>query len=176
MSRRNQIALLTGLALLFVYVLYRNFQTPAIAPTISRADESFAPIKVDNPALRLDLLDHMKTLEYQGSHRNIFSAAPPPPPPAAVRAPVPVLPAAPAPPPGPPPLVVPATFYGYVTDAQTGTRRAFFSQGEDVFVVGVGDILLGRFRLIQIGNNAVELEETSTGRRVTQVMEEQGAP
>jgi hypothetical protein len=32
--------------------------------------------------------------------------------------------------------------------------------------------VLGRFRLLQIGNSSVELEETSTGRRATLTMEE----
>ena len=84
---------------------------------------------------------------------------------------------APAPPPGPPPvapLVVPATFFGYVTDARTGVRRAFFSEGDDVFVVGVGEILLGRFRLLQIGNSTAELEETGSGRRATVTLQEPG--
>ena len=70
------------------------------------------------------------------------------------------------------PLVVPATFYGYVTDQQTGMRRAFFMEGENVYVLGVGDVLLGRYRLVQIGNSSAELEEISTGRRATLTMEE----
>ena len=99
------------------------------------------------------------------------SRAIPAPPPAPVRAAntAPPAPAAPAP---PPPLVVPATFFGYVADVQTGTRRALFSEGDDVYVLGVGDILAGRFRQLQIGNSTAELEETSTGRRTTLTMEE----
>ena len=31
----------------------------------------------------------------------------------------------------------------------------------------MGDILLGRFRLVQIGNNTAELEETGSGRHAT---------
>jgi hypothetical protein len=70
------------------------------------------------------------------------------------------------------PLVVPATFYGYVTDAHTGTRRAFFMEGEgNVYVLAVGEVLLGRFRLVQIGSDTAELEEISSGRRATLTME-----
>lgn len=73
------------------------------------------------------------------------------------------------------PPVVPATFYGYVTDAHTGTRRAFFIEGEDnIYVLAVGEILLGRFRLVQIGSDTAELEEISSGRRATLTME--GSP
>ena len=130
---------------------------------------------MENPALRIDLLERLKKLEYTGSHRNIFSVTAPPPAPTAAEmaakaqaaaTPVPTAPA------GPPPLVVPATFFGYVTDDNTGVRRAFFSEGDNVYVVGIGDTLLDRFRLIQIGNSSAELEETASGRRTTLTMEE----
>ena len=101
MPRRNQIqiALLAGLFLLFVYVMYRDSRSSEIVPMISSADEHFAPIAVENPELRLDLLDRLKNLDYQGSHRNIFSATlpPPPAPPVAAAA---IRPAAPLVPPG----------------------------------------------------------------------------
>lgn len=171
-SRRNQIVFLAALLAVFLYIVYRSTRSPEIASVVSRADESFRPIAVENPALRLDLLDRLKKLQYQGSHRNIFSSTAPPPvsaaPVVAVAPPV----VAPALPQGPPPLTIPATFYGYVTDAQTGARRAFFIEGDNVYVVAVGEVLLGRFRLLQIGNSSVELEETSTGRRATLTMEE----
>jgi hypothetical protein len=171
-SRRNQIILLATLVVAFLYIVYRSNRSPEIASVTSSADEKFRPIAVENPALRLDLLDRLKKLQYQGSHRNIFSATAPPPisavPPVAVAPPV----VGPTPPAGPQPLVVPATFYGYVTDAQTGARRAFFMEGENVYVLAVGEVLLGRFRLVQIGNSSAELEEISTGRRATLTMEE----
>ena len=63
-------------------------------------------------------------------------------------------------------------FYGFVTDVQTGMRRAFFIEGENVYIIGVGENLLGRYRLVQIGNSSVELEEIGTGRRATLTMEE----
>jgi hypothetical protein len=172
MSRRKQIVLLSVLIVGFFYVIYRNNRSPEIAPVVSRADETFRPIAVENPALRLDLLERLKKLQYEGSHRNIFSAtAPRPAPPPSAVAPPPV---APPPPPAPQvqPLVVPATFYGHVTDTRTGGRRAFFVQGEDVYVLAVGEVLLGRFRLLQIGTNTAQLEEIGTGRRVTLTMEE----
>jgi hypothetical protein len=172
MSRPKQIVLLSALILGFFYVIYRNSRSPEIAPVVSRADETFRPIAVENPALRLDLLERLKKLQYEGSHRNIFSAAAPQsaPSPSAVAPP----PVTPPPPPSPQAqsLVVPATFYGYVTDAMTGARRAFFVQGEDVYVLAVGEVLLGRFRLVQIGTNTAQLEEIASGRRATLTMEE----
>jgi hypothetical protein len=170
MSRRNQLVLLGGLGLLFVYVIYVNTRGPQV-PSSPLASERFDPIAIENPGLRLDMLERLKKTQYSGSQRNIFTASlpPPPAPPKPVAAPVVA-----APPPPPPPLVVPATFFGYVTDSKSGQRRALFSEGEDVFVVGVGDILLGRFRVLQIGNSTAELEESSSGRRTTLTLVEPG--
>jgi len=177
MPRRNQILMLAGLAVLLMAVLYMEYRPQDTAPAISAATGNFAPLPVENPALRLDLLDRLKKFQYEGSHRNIFSASLPPPPPSAAVVPAGAAkPAVPPPPPGPPPLVVPATFFGYVTDARTGARRAFFSDADDVYVLAVGETLLGRFRLVQIGNNTAEMEEVATGRMTTLTMTEEPGP
>jgi hypothetical protein len=172
MARRRQFAALAILVLVFFYVIYRNNRSPEIAPVVSQAAESFRPISVENPALRLDLLERLRKSQYEGSHRNIFSLSAPQPAPQAKAAPppLPVAPVAP-PPPQEQSLVVPATFYGYVTDAQTGTRRAFFTEGDNVYVLAIGEVLLGRFRLLQIGNTTADLEEVGSGRRATLTME-----
>jgi hypothetical protein len=178
MPRRTQILVLSGLAVFLVALLYLEYRPQDPAPAVSSVSANFEPLPVENPALRLDLLDRLKKFQYEGSHRNIFSASLPPP----VRTAAPAVPAAPAkpvappPPPGPPPLVVPATFFGYVTDARTGTRRAFFSDADDVYVVAVGETLLGRFRLVQIGNNTAEIQEVATGRMTTLTMTEEPGP
>jgi hypothetical protein len=172
-SKQKRIILLAVLGVVFLYVIYVSNRPSEIAQVVSSADEKFRPIAVENPALKLELLERLKKLQYQGSHRNIFSSVAPPPesavPPPMI-APPPIT--APGGPSGPAPLVVPATFYGFVTDAQTGMRRAFFMEGENVYIIAVGEMLLGRYRLIQISNSSVELEETSSGRRATLTMEE----
>jgi hypothetical protein len=178
MPRRTQIYVLSGLLAVLLLVAYSQFHTTDyVAPTLPAFNSTFSPLPVENPALRLDLLDRLKSFEYQGSHRNIFNAAlPPAQPPAAAVAAAPPKPSAPAPPAGPPPLVVPATFFGYVTDAHTGTRRAFFNDGDDVYVIAVGETLLGRYRLLQLGNNTAQVEETATGRTTTLTMQEEPGP
>jgi hypothetical protein len=176
-SREIQIALLAGLLLVFAVVMYRNFVPAGASGSIPLADESFVPLNVENPALRLDMLDQLKKLEYQGSHRNIFSASAPVPeitPAQKAALAAAAKPPEPTGPPPVPPLTVPATFFGYTTDARTGVRRAFFAEGDDVFILAVGETLLGRFRLLQIGNSTAELEETASGRRTTLTMEEPG--
>jgi len=76
----------------------------------------------------------------------------------------------------PPPLVIPATFFGYVADARTGFRRAFFASGEDVFIIAEGETLMQRFRLLRITNRTAELEEIASGRRTTVTLEERPPP
>ncbi len=172
MTRRTSYVLLASLLAVFAIVVYWNVRTPQASGLPASVDLKYQPMQVENPALRLDLLEHLKTVQYQGPKRNIFTASLP-----AAPAPHVAVVARPAPPPGPaptPPLVVPATFFGYVTDAATGTKRAFFSEGDNVYVVAVGDVLLGRFRLLQIGNNTAELEETASGRRTTVNLQEPG--
>jgi hypothetical protein len=172
-KKQKRITLLAGLGVLLLYIIYVSNRPSEIAQVVSSADEKFRPIAVENPALKLELLERLKKLQYQGSHRNIFSSVAPPaasavPPPGIAPPPI----TTPSGPSGPAPLVVPATFYGFVTDAQTGMRRAFFMEGENVYIIAVGEMLLGHYRLVQIGNSSVELEETSTGRRATLTMEE----
>ena len=177
MNRRMQILLLVGLVAVLGVVTYNLFHsTDYAAPTLPAFNSAFSPLPVENPALRLDLLDRLKKFEYQGARRNIFNAALPPPPPPSAPIAAAAKPAVPAPPPGPPPLVVPATFFGFVTDARTGAKRAFFNDGDDVYVVAVGETLLGRFRLIQLGNNTAQVEETATGRTTTLTMQEEPGP
>jgi hypothetical protein len=177
MSRRNQIIVLGLLLVVLAYFaysfVYRNYFPSANSVKNPTGTESFTPINVDNPALRMDLLQHFLKLEYKGSHRNIFSASLPPPPQPVQTTPVNVAPIVPA---GPPPLTVDAKFFGYASDSGGSHRRAFFatSNNEDVFIAGEGDTFLGRFRVVRITNTTTDVEEVSSGRRATLVLEQPG--
>jgi len=174
---RNTKILLVVLLLVIAGAIY--FEWPSSAPgNATVAPSAIGPytvLSVENPALRLDELDRVRKLEYTGTHRNIFSPTPPPPP---VRQATPEeikhqqQIAASQPPPPPPPVVVPATFFGYVTDVRTGHKEALFSDSDDVYIAAEGETLLGRFRVLKIGNDSVEVEEISSGRRTTLTMEE----
>jgi hypothetical protein len=157
------------------YYSYRIYFPSLDAPPPTAVDARFTPLNVDNPALRLDIMERFLALEYKGVHRSIFSATLPPPP-----APPPSkqVVVAPQPPPGPPPLTVDAKYFGYVSDYGGNHRRAFFStaNNEDVIIAGEGDTLLGRFRVIRLTNTAADVEEVSSGRRTTLAMEAPPAP
>jgi GTPase len=66
-------------------------------------------------------------------------------------------------------------FFGYGTIPNGTLRRAFLSDGEEVYIVGEGDTLLGRFRIVKINNANLEFEEIATGRHNTVTMQEEQA-
>jgi hypothetical protein len=173
MSRRNKIIVL----LLLVAVLGGNvayyYWPSGDSAKVPAAAGQFTPINVDNPALRMDILQHFLRLEYKGAHRNIFTATLPPPPQPVQKIPVNVGPSVPA---GPPPLTVDAKYFGYVSDLRGSHRRAFFAttNNEDVFIAGEGDTLMGRFRVVKITNTTADVEEVSSGRRATLILEQPG--
>jgi len=170
MSRRTELYMLGALLVLLVGLLYFMNRGPSPgAPGVVAADGKFQPLEVHEPQLRLDLLAKLQTLEYSGTHRNIFIATPPPPPTPVGQQPnqAPRQIVGPMPPPPPPPLQVPAEFFGYESIPKSGKRVAFFTSGDDVLVVPEGDTFLSRFRLIHIGNDSADVEETSTGRHTT---------
>jgi|SRR5882672_8232 len=173
MSRRNQIIALAVLVPVLAITLYFTFRTSGDSVKAPTAGGLFTSIPVDNPALRLDILQHFLSLEYKGAHRNIFVATLPPPPPL----PTPVAPVIVAPPviAGPPPLTVDAKYFGFVSDTKGSHRRAFFAtaNNEEVFVAGEGDTLLGHFRVVKISSTTADLEEVSSGRHATLTLEEQ---
>ncbi len=167
MSKRAQIYLLAGLGVVLAVLLYRTYRTDTPAGSgVLASDSKFQPLDVQEPRLHTELLDRIRKLEYSGTHRNIFIAAPPPPEKTAAQLaakPVERF-VGPQLPPPPPPLQVPAEFFGYATRSVSGKRVAFFTSGDDVLVVPEGDTFLGRFRLIRIGNDSADVEEISTGR------------
>jgi hypothetical protein len=173
MSRRNQMIVLGILVVVLAATWYSSHQSGDASKTPTVAG-LFVPIPVDNPALRMDILERFLSLQYKGSHKNIFVATQPlPPAPPPVVVPVSVAPVVPT---GPPPLTVDAKYFGFVSDSKGSHRRAFFAtaNNEDVFVAGEGDTLLGRFRVVRISSTAADIEEVSSGRRTTLILEEPG--
>jgi hypothetical protein len=170
MNQRTQIYVLSALlALLTAIVLnYLSGKSP-LAITLS-GDQKFFALDVKDPALRLDRLERIRKLAYPGMRRNIFNRELPP-------KPQPVVPPQPVPPPLPiEPVVqvlqVPLKFYGLTVDPRSGKRRAFFTNGEDVFIAAEGDTLLTRYRLLRIGNTTADFEEVGTGLRATLPLEQ----
>lgn len=136
---------------------------------------SYTPMIVDGLVIRTDKIDQVRKTEYKAAGRNPFSMTAPAPPPAPVPKPGDKNYVAPPPPP-PPPLEIPSNFkfYGYGTVPNGTSRRAFFSDGEEVYIVAEGDTFLGRFRILKINNATIEFEEISSGRQGKANLEDAG--
>ena len=144
------------------------------------------PTKID-PTLRVDLLERVQSIELPASRRNLFQfgAPPPPPPPPKVDAPKiqPKTPeqikaeaeqtakAAAAAKPPPPPISL--KFYGYSVPSASGVKRAFFLDGEDIFVGSEGDMIKKRYKVIRIGTSSVIMEDTQHNHQQTLMLQQE---
>lgn len=146
---------------------------PSLKPR--RPEDRLDPATAD-PSLRLDLLARLQQVKFTGGMRSLFefSQAPPP---APSSAPVEkILPktearkfVGPMPPPPPAPSTpavkpqappIPLRFFGYATAARGGSRRAFFLEGEDIYVASEGELVKKRYKVIRIGVTSVVMEDT----------------
>jgi hypothetical protein len=149
-----------------------------------RPEDRPDPTTLD-PTLRLDVLAKLKQVTFSGGDRSLFDfgQAPPPKP---VPAPK-ILPTAavkpadngaPKPPDAtppkevkPPPPPIPLKFYGFVSG--TGSpRRAFFLQGEEIYVAGEGEIVQKRYKIVRIGLNSAVVEDTEHQHQQTLPLEQ----
>jgi hypothetical protein len=124
-----------------------------------------------DPKLRLDLLAKVQSVELAPAERNLFQfgAAP-----VVVNGPPPIIPKTPAqiaqeqaaaqqnngPPPPPPPPPITLKYYGYTARRADGHKRAFFLDGDDIFVAAEGDLVKRRYKIVRIGVNSVVVEDT----------------
>lgn len=169
MSQRIKVSVLIGLlaAAAVIFFVYGRNDVPGLQSVV--VADKFTPLDIQEPDLRLDLLQQIHKSEYTGSHRDIFTGAPLDPisPTGRGRGPVASTPAGdqyPKPQPPPPPLQIPAQFFGYATRPISGKRVAFFLNGDDVVVAAEGDTFMGSYRLVHIGNDSADVEEISSGR------------
>jgi hypothetical protein len=146
-------------------------------PTLKLAD-GFDVSRID-PSLHLDLLAKVRQVGAEGGARSLFEfSQPPPPPPPKVKpiVPGPVASVAPAPeapkgppepPKPPPPPAIALKFYGYAGTTRTGTRRAFFLDGDDILVAGENETLKNRYKIIRIGINSAVVEDLANKNQQT---------
>jgi len=179
MTQKNQTMLLGGLVLIMAVVWYFNRTTSATNPLNVATFQTYQLLAVENPQLHRDKMEEAQKTEYHSLGRNPFSEIAPPKDQPKANKVAPHVPQGPPilPPPPPPTLPGNMKYFGYGTIPNGTLRRAFLSDGDDVYIVGEGDTLLGRFRIVKINNANLEFEEIATGRRNTVTLqEEQVAP
>ncbi len=69
-------------------------------------------------------------------------------------------PAPPPPPPTPKAPPIPLKFYGFVNPARPDVKRAFFLESDEIVIAGEGDMIKKRYKIIRIGVNSAEVEDT----------------
>jgi hypothetical protein len=178
MKQNKEVIILVVLLAIAGNVWYWFFfrERPTSTSNTVSLVQTYKPLPVENPQPHWPQLESSSKTEYKSNGRNIFSVIAPPPP-DAQRPTQPIQPHVdPGPPPPPPPPTLPVKFFGYGTVPNGTARRAFFTDGEDVYIVSEGEILLNRFRIIKVGNASLDFEEVSSGRRGTAALEDQGVP
>jgi hypothetical protein len=181
---RWMIALLAILLLVGIYNFVdfgtssANSPAPAPAPatstqaTTQTTRKSTSPIQpTDNtldPRLRLDILAASQNKKYEAGGRNIFrmeELKQIPQVVGSVRQPYgPEPPPTPTPPPPPPPI--PLKFYGFASKSSE-PKRIFLADEGEVFVARQGDIVERKYKVIQINNTSVVIEDMLNSNRQT---------
>jgi hypothetical protein len=166
-KRQREIALAIAAILLIAVAVWtvRRGTTPPAATAPSGATASSAQPQAKSPIAEIDLgaLDAKRT-EPEDSDRNPFRFKPkpaPPPPPAAVRQQQEQAAAAAQAAAGasePPPPRIPLKYIGEMADPKkTGHRVAILSDARGVYYGREGDIVEGRYRIMKIGVESIEL-------------------
>jgi len=160
---------------------------PSLKP--KRAEDRVDPMTTD-PTLRTDLLEKVQAVEMQGGSRNLFqvSAAPPVALPAGSGPIVPVKPSPfaaeskpgpPLPPPAPTAPPITLKYYGYSSARGDNRKRAFFLDGDEILVAGEGETVVTavkrRYRVVRIGVNSVEMEDTEFKEKRTLPLQAEAA-
>jgi len=186
-TERQRQLILGALVVVLLAVVYRLFTATSPAPVVaSNRSAGGAPAArtqssakagrgtgtagsegtqgVESPDVHLEALDAERVRPKSGE-RNLFrfKPKPPPPPPEPPRPVQPTMPTMPVnpvpqPPPGPPP-VPPITlrFIGVVDSPTRGRKIAALSDGRNTFQGVEGDIIEGRYRILKIGVESIEL-------------------
>jgi hypothetical protein len=146
-----------------------------------RPEDRPDPTALD-PTLRVDLLAKLKQVTLSGGDRSLFDFSQPPAPkvetpapkilptkPVVAEAEKPAEPAKPPEPVKPPPPPIPLKFYGFVAGSES--RRAFFIQGEEIYVAAEGELVQKRYKIVRIGVNSAVVEDTEHKHQQTLPLE-----
>jgi len=174
--QRKQLLLLAALVAIAAMVWYVYFgHTQSAAEPMAFHADSYTPINAQDFSVIFKQRDDAQKTVYKPSGRNPFVlTALPPVAAAAAAAPKPkgkvfldyTVPKEVIVPPQ-----LPWKFFGYGNLPANGGREAFLLEGEDVHIVGEGDVVLNHIRIVHIGNEKIDYEDTNTGARNSNQLE-----
>ncbi len=181
MKQKQQVIVLVSLVVVAALIWSFEWRTPPPSVHTASFIQEYKPLAEENPGIHWGPMERAQKTEYKSSGRNPFSmiAAPTPDEDRRKReADTANLPPPPPPPPPPTRASLPPNlkYFGYGTVPNGSPRRAFFTDGDDVYVVTEGDTLLGRYRIVKVGNTSLEFQEISSGLPGTAPLEEQATP
>jgi hypothetical protein len=175
MKQQKQLVALVLLIVVAAGVWYWNSRQNVATVGAEAVMAGYTPMSVEGLTVQEWKIEKVRKTDYKSSGRNPFSAIAPPP----LAPPVPkpgdknYVEPTPLP---PPPLTLPPNFkfFGFGTVPNGSPRRAFLTDGEEVYVVAEGETFLGRFRILKIGNATIDFEEIPSGRQGRANMEDAG--
>jgi hypothetical protein len=184
MNQKQKVIVLVALVFVavLVWTLEWRQQTPSAITSTFITD--YKPLGEENPGIRWEELYRAQKTEYKSNGRNPFSLIAPPTKDELrdkaiaddkARNQQPIIPHTP-PPQTRASLPANLKFFGYGTIPLGSPRLAFFTDGEDVFIVTEGATLLGRYKIVKVGNTSLEFQEISSGLPGTTPLDEQAAP
>lgn len=162
-ERRNQLVL-GAAAIVLAVVAYRAWPRTSLGPASSSNGREVTTAPRTSAAASATSEVHLPRLEAKrpepvAGERNLFRfkpPPPPPPPPRVERPPAPVVPSGPPPAPPLPPIAL--KFIGIVEAPEQSPKKiAVLSDGRSVFHGREGDIIEGRFRILRIGAESIEM-------------------
>jgi hypothetical protein len=175
-KQQKELYALAALLLCAALVWYFQFAKRPATAGFSVDNKTYTPINAQDFSGVLAGLDKAQSMEYKSTGRNIFvmgAVATPVVDPSAAK--VNMKPAhlnlGPQLPPPPPPAQLSMKFFGYGNLPSGGPRQAFLLDGEDVRIVSEGDTLQNHIRILKIGNESIEFEDTNTHQRGSNPLE-----
>jgi pyruvate/2-oxoglutarate dehydrogenase complex dihydrolipoamide acyltransferase (E2) component len=115
-----------------------------------------------DPRLRLEQLELAENTEYAGTGRNIFQDQAEPVIPKPVEGAFKQKPQVNTPPPAPvipPPPPINLRYFGFANNSGSPVRKAFLSNGDDVFVAAEGEIVNRRYKILRINPTSIEIQD-----------------
>ena len=164
------IALLVGIYNFADFGSSSAASTPATSSTAAQPKKTGTVQVADStldPRLRLDILAASQSKKYEAGGRNIFrmEEAPIPKVEGVVRKPMGPDPL-PTPTPPPPPPPIPLKFYGFASKTNE-PKKVFLADESEVFIAKQGEIVERRYKVIQINNTNVLIEDALNSNRQT---------
>ena len=166
------VALLVGIYNLVDFGASSSASSPATSGTAAQPKKAGTLPGADNsnldPRLRLDILAASQNKKYE-SGRNIFRME-------EVQTPTTIasvrnkgaytVEAPPTPTPTPPPPPIPLKFYGFASKSNE-PKRVFLDDEGEVFIAKQGEIVERRYKVVQINNTSVIIEDALNNNRQT---------